>query len=80
MDEGVSQYVISCYYVLSFSFADHISAVDEIIDQIFRYAKFFGEDMTAKCDKVTWTTWIYVRSTHKSLMPHSNHTDIEIGK
>ncbi|KAM0547793.1 hypothetical protein ACHAPJ_010254 [Fusarium lateritium] len=23
------------------------------------YAKFFAEDMTMDCDKVTWTTWIY---------------------
>ncbi|UPK92244.1 hypothetical protein LCI18_003179 [Fusarium solani-melongenae] len=23
------------------------------------YAKFFAEDMTMECDKVTWTTWIY---------------------
>ncbi|KAF4436965.1 integrin alpha n-terminal [Fusarium austroafricanum] len=23
------------------------------------YAKFFAEDMTDECDKVTWTTWIY---------------------
>ncbi|RTE68596.1 hypothetical protein BHE90_017027, partial [Fusarium euwallaceae] len=23
------------------------------------YAKFFAEDMTTECDKVTWTTWIY---------------------
>ncbi|KAJ4007802.1 hypothetical protein NW766_009607 [Fusarium irregulare] len=23
------------------------------------YAKFFSEDLTAECDKVTWTTWIY---------------------
>ncbi|RFN46103.1 integrin alpha n-terminal [Fusarium flagelliforme] len=23
------------------------------------YAKFFSEDMTMDCDKVTWTTWVY---------------------
>ncbi|KAF5635566.1 integrin alpha n-terminal [Fusarium sp. NRRL 25303] len=23
------------------------------------YAKFFAEDLSADCDKVTWTTWIY---------------------
>ncbi|GKU19782.1 unnamed protein product [Fusarium langsethiae] len=23
------------------------------------YAKFFDEDMTTECDKVTWTTWLY---------------------
>ncbi|KAJ0413256.1 fibronectin type III domain protein [Aspergillus carlsbadensis] len=25
------------------------------------YAKFFAQDMSSACDKVTWSTWIYVR-------------------
>ena len=25
-----------------------------------RYAKFFAEDLSADCDKVSWSTWIYV--------------------
>ena len=25
-----------------------------------RYGKFFGEELSLDCDKVTWTTWIYV--------------------
>jgi len=32
----------------------------EITDNADRYGKFFAEDLSADCNNVTWTTWIYV--------------------
>ncbi|KAK6840159.1 hypothetical protein PG987_006025 [Apiospora arundinis] len=29
------------------------------MDNILDYSKFFGEEMTSECDKVSWATWIY---------------------
>ncbi|KAF5660854.1 integrin alpha n-terminal [Fusarium heterosporum] len=64
--EGQIQYSVSL--AASDTFAkgldDVLSAAKKKLNKQGRiyvtgYAKFFAEDMTSECDKVTWTTWIY---------------------
>jgi hypothetical protein len=40
-------------------------------DLVHRYAKFFSDNYSEDCDKVTWTTWIFVRVMIESV-PNTN--------
>ncbi len=40
----------------------------------YRYGKFFAEDMSEDCDKVSWSTWIYV------CVSHTNRQSIILGR
>jgi hypothetical protein len=55
------------FFFLFFLSQNWLGLWDCIIDDGFRYAKFFAEDLSSGCDSVSWSTWIYVSELTKFL-------------